>query len=112
MRALGDRRTTTAIPDDSQQPYWPSGHAVGVRDPTPIETPGPLGIPRAASPMETSLSFFIPFLGQTPIHPGAQRPQVQGKRAGVQVSEPDTPVLPPKDWCAAGCALGAGRHEE
>lgn len=51
----------------------------GGRGTMPIETPGPLGIPRAASPIETSLSFFIPFLGRTPIHPGAQRPQVQGK---------------------------------
>jgi len=49
------------------------------RHPTPIVTPGSRGIPRAVSPMETSLFFFIPFLGQTPIRPGAQRPQVQGK---------------------------------
>ena len=74
----------------------PSGHAVGVRDPTSIETPGPRGIPQAASPMETSRFFFISFLGQTPIRPGIQRPQVQGKRAGVQVSEPGNPVQPQK----------------
>ena len=51
----------------------------GGRGTTPIETPGSRGIPRAVSPMETSLFFFIPFLGQTPIHPGVHRPQVQGK---------------------------------
>lgn len=51
----------------------------GSRDTAPIELPGPRGIPHAVSPMETSLFFFIPFLGQTPIHPDAQRPQVQGK---------------------------------
>jgi len=51
----------------------------GGRGTTPIKFPGPRGIPHAASPMETSLFFFIPFLGQTPIHPGVHRPQVHGK---------------------------------
>jgi len=82
----------------------------------PTTEPGPLGIPRAASPIETSLFFFIPFLGQTPIRPGIQRPQVQGKRAGVQVSEPGTPVLPQKmegkQSARTRGRSGAGHHDE
>ncbi len=39
----------------------------------------PAGYRKAVSPMETSLFFFILFLGQTPIRPGVQRPQFREK---------------------------------
>jgi hypothetical protein len=87
----GGRGTAMAISDNSQQPYCPPGTRWGPGT-TPIETPGSRGYRvryyrwrlRCSSLYRFSDKhrFIRAFIGLK-----------SRKRAGVQVSEPDTPVL-------------------
>ena len=84
----------------------------GGRDTTPIEFPGPRGIPRAVPPTETSLFSLIPFLGQTSIPSGVQKLR-SSEKAHLQGSEPATPMLHLNAGCtqsARTCSSPAGNQ--
>lgn len=115
MHTREDHGTTTAIPDGSQQPYcppgalWEPGHGANRTSRPPRDT--------ACGIADGDFAVLLYTVSRTNANSsGRSETSSSGKRAGVQVSEPGTPVHPQKmegkQSARTRGRSGAGHHDE